>query len=65
MIRLEDITPDNWRTKLEVGESLKPYVANSKVMLARAYAYRAHIEKSYGLFSIICKELPLAQSYNQ
>lgn len=40
MIRLEDITPDNWRKKLEVAEAQKHYVANSTVLLARAYAYR-------------------------
>lgn len=40
MIRLVDIDPDNWRLGLKVAESQKTYVANSPVMLARAYAYR-------------------------
>lgn len=40
MIHLVDIDPGNWRFKLQVSESQKTYVANSVVMLARAYAYR-------------------------
>ena len=40
MIRLEEITPDNWRENLKVSEEQKRYVANSTVLLARAYAYR-------------------------
>ena len=40
MIQLVDIDPDNWRLGLKVAESQKRYVANSAVMLARAYAYR-------------------------
>lgn len=40
MIRFEDVGPDNWRLGLKVAEDQKTYVANSAVMLARAYAYR-------------------------
>ena len=40
MIRLEEITPDNWRLGLSVREEQKKYVANSARLLARAYAYR-------------------------
>ena len=40
LIRIVDITPDNWRLDLKVAESQKAYVANSVVLLARAYAYR-------------------------
>ncbi len=40
MIRLVNIDPDNWRLSLQVAESQKTYVANTTVMLARAYAYR-------------------------
>ena len=40
MIRFEDIDEGNWRTPLQVAESQKNYVANSTVLLARAYAYR-------------------------
>lgn len=37
IIQLIDIDPDNWRSGLEVAQSQKRYVANSAVMLARAY----------------------------
>ncbi|MBQ8312414.1 MAG: GNAT family N-acetyltransferase [Clostridia bacterium] len=40
MIRFEDIDEGNWRIPLQVAESQKNYVANSTVLLARAYAYR-------------------------
>ena len=40
MIHLEPITVDNWRTGLSVSEAQRDYVANSTVLLARAYAYR-------------------------
>lgn len=40
MIHLEPITVDNWRTSLSVSEAQREYVANSTVLLARAYAYR-------------------------
>ena len=40
MVKLEKITPNNWRHKLEVSEEQSRYVANSTVLLARAYAYR-------------------------
>ena len=40
MIHLEPITVDNWRTRLAVSEAQREYVANSTVLLARAYAYR-------------------------
>lgn len=36
LIRIVDITPDNWRLDLKVAESQKAYVANSAVLLARA-----------------------------
>lgn len=40
MIHLKDIGPGNWRTKLKVREDQKSYVADTTVLLARAYAYR-------------------------
>ena len=40
MIHLEPITEDNWREALSVSEEQKRYVADSMVLLARAYAYR-------------------------
>jgi len=40
MIHLIDIDEKNWRTPLAVAKNQERYVANSAVMLARAYAYR-------------------------
>lgn len=51
MIRLEDIDEDNWRYPLKVSESQNNYVANSSVMLARAYAYRNHRSRAF----VICE----------
>ncbi len=47
MIYLADITPDNWRLELNVAESQKTYVANSAVLLARAYAYRTQNSRAF------------------
>ena len=40
MIRLVDVNPDNWQLGLRVREDQEEYVANSTVLLARAFAYR-------------------------
>ena len=50
MIHLVDIDPGNWRLKLEVAESQKHYVANSSVMLARAYAYREQRSRAFVIY---------------
>ena len=50
MIHLVDIDPGNWRLKLEVAESQKHYVANSAVMLARAYAYREQRSRAFVIY---------------
>ena len=50
MIHLIDIDPGNWRLKLEVAESQKHYVANSAVMLARAYAYREQRSRAFVIY---------------
>lgn len=50
MIHLVDIDPCNWRLKLEVAESQKHYVANSAVMLARAYAYRNQRSRAFVIY---------------
>lgn len=50
MIRLEDIDPGNWRLRLTVAESQKTYVANSAVMLARAYAYRDQRSRAFVIY---------------
>ncbi len=40
MIRLENITPNNWRLGLHVKENQKKYVSDEFRLLARAYAFR-------------------------
>ena len=50
MIHLVDISPGNWRTKLQVSESQRHYVANSTVMLARAYAYREQRSRAFLIY---------------
>ncbi|MBD5080205.1 MAG: GNAT family N-acetyltransferase [Ruminococcaceae bacterium] len=52
MIRLEKITPDNWRSGLRVSEAQKSFVADSAVLLARAYAYRESRSNAF----IICND---------
>ena len=51
MIHLVDINHENWRLKLEVAESQKHYVANSAVMLARAYAYREQRSRAFIIYN--------------
>lgn len=56
MIHLIDITPGNWRLGLKVGQGQEHYVANSAVMLARAYAYREQRSRAF----VICDdEMPV------
>ena len=50
MIHLVDIDPGNWRLNLKVSESQKTYVANSAVMLARAYAYRDQRSRAFVIY---------------
>lgn len=50
MIYLTDISPDNWRTKLEVASSQKQYVADRPTMLARAYAYREQRSRAFIIY---------------
>lgn len=52
MIQLMDIGPGNWRSGLQVAQSQTHYVANSAVMLARAYAYRKQRSRAF----IICAD---------
>lgn len=47
MIRLEDITPDNWRLGLRVSEAQRRYVSDSAGILARAYAYRENRSRAF------------------
>lgn len=50
MIRLIDIDPDNWRLGLRVAREQEQYVANSAVMLARAYAYRKQRSRAFVIY---------------
>lgn len=52
MVHLANITPDNWRLKLQVSEAQKTYVAGSAVLLARAYAYREWRSRAF----VICDD---------
>ena len=52
MVRLVDITPDNWRLGLRVAESQKTYVSDSATLLARAYAYRDFRSRAF----VICAD---------
>lgn len=51
MIHLVDIDPGNWRLNLKVAKSQKTYVANSAVMLARAYAYREQRSRAFVVYN--------------
>lgn len=51
MIKLIDVTPDNWRTRLQTSEEQKRYVANTAVLLARAYAYREQRSRAFIVYS--------------
>ena len=52
MVHLVDITPDNWRLKLQVSEAQKTYVAGSAVLLARANAYREWRSRAF----VVCDD---------
>ena len=59
MIRLEEITPENWRLGLCVSEEQKHYVADSAKLLARAYAYR---ESRSRAFLISADDVPVGMA---
>lgn len=50
MIHLVEVNEGNWRLPLSVAEHQKTYVANSAVMLARAYAYRNRRSAAYIIY---------------
>lgn len=50
MIHFVDITPDNWRSGLKVAPEQERFVANSAVMLARAYAYREQRSRAFLIY---------------
>lgn len=51
MIRLEDVSPDNWRFDLHVREDQKEFAASRAVMLARAYAYRNSRSRAFVIYN--------------
>ena len=59
MIRLEEITPENWRLGLKVAKAQEHYVSDTNRMLARAYAYRNHRSQAFVVYS---DELPVGMA---
>ncbi len=51
MIRLETVTPENWRFDLHVSQAQKDYVADKTTLLARAYAFRAYRSHAFMIFN--------------
>lgn len=51
MIRLETVTPENWRPGLQVREDQRRFVADSAGILARAYAYRESRSKAFVIYN--------------
>lgn len=51
MIRLEEVNPDNWRLGLCVRDDQKEFVANTAVLLARAYAYRNSRSNAFVIYN--------------
>ena len=50
MLRLEDITPDNWRLGLTVKPEQKAFVSDSNKLLARAFAYRKYHSRAFVVY---------------
>lgn len=59
MIRLEAITPENWRLGLEVSEAQRGYVSDGMRLLARAYAFR---ESGSAAFVICAGDVPVGMA---
>lgn len=55
-IRLVDVDPDTWRLKLNVAKAQEKYVANTTLILARAYAYRKQRSRA---FFICVNDIPV------
>ena len=51
MIRLETVTPNNWRLGLKVSEKQKGFVSDDMKLLARAYAYRGNRSKAFIIYN--------------
>ena len=50
-IRLETITPDNWRLGLHVRDDQRSFVSDSAGILARAYAYRESRSRAFVIYN--------------
>ncbi|MBR6040112.1 MAG: GNAT family N-acetyltransferase [Clostridia bacterium] len=50
MIRLEPVTPDNWRERLEVRPDQEKFVAPKATILARAWAYRDARSRAFMIY---------------
>lgn len=59
MIRLEPITPENWRVPLNVLPEQEKFVASTTTILARAWAYR---EARCKAFLIYQEETPVGMA---
>ena len=59
MIHLEDVTPDNWRLDLSVGEDQRQFVSDSFKILARAFAYRNNRSRAYVIYE---DEIPIGMA---
>ncbi|MET3558024.1 diamine N-acetyltransferase [Streptococcus rupicaprae] len=70
MIRLETITPENWRVDLAVSANQLSFVAPRERILARAYAYRAEHSRAFIIFHddipigmVLYYDYPKGQTY--
>lgn len=52
MIRLEEVTPENWRPGLKVAREQEGFVADESRILARAFAFR----KSRSQAFVVCND---------
>ena len=50
MIRLEPVTPDNWRERLEVRPDQEKFVAPKATILARAWVYRDARSRAFMIY---------------
>ncbi|MBR2790398.1 MAG: GNAT family N-acetyltransferase [Eggerthellaceae bacterium] len=59
IIRLEEVTPENWRVDLHVREDQQQFVASREGTMARAFAYR---ERRSQAFIIMAGEEPVGMA---
>ena len=51
MIRLEPVTPDNWRERLEVRPDQEKFAAPKATILARAWVYRDARSRAFMIYN--------------